>query len=80
MDRPTGSSHLAFSMAALVAAGGVAGFVSSKSRASLVAGLGIAAAYGLGGHQINVSRGLRWGFRMASPAGLQRTRQRSWFP
>lgn len=54
MERPTGSSHAAFTMAALCAAGGVAGYAKSGSTASLVAGLGVAALYGAGGAQINV--------------------------
>jgi len=59
MDRPTGSSHAAFTMAALCGVAGAAGYAKSKSSASLVAGLGIAALYGAGGYQINVSR--HWG-------------------
>lgn len=55
MDRPTGSSHAAFTMAALVAAGGISGYATRRSMPSLVAGLGIAALFGAGGFQINVS-------------------------
>lgn len=57
MDRPTGSSHAAFTMAALCAAGGVAGYHKTGSVPSLVAGLGIAALFGAGGSQINASWG-----------------------
>lgn len=55
VERPTGSSHMAFTMAALVAAGGASGYARSGSVPSLVAGLGIAALFGAGGWQINVS-------------------------
>ncbi len=55
MDRPTGSSHLAFTMAGLVAAGGVSGFVQRRSTPSLVAGLGIASLFAYGGYTISVS-------------------------
>jgi hypothetical protein len=55
LERPTGSSHLAFGMAALVAAGGATGYAKTGSVPSLVAGLGIAALFGAGGQQINVS-------------------------
>lgn len=56
MERPTGSSHMAFTMAALVAAGGASGYAKSGSVPSLVAGLGIAALFGAGGWQINSGR------------------------
>lgn len=55
MERPTGSSHAAFTMAGLVAAGGVTGYAKTRSVPSLVAGLGIASLYAAGGYQINVS-------------------------
>lgn len=60
MDRPTGSSHSAFTMAALCGVAGAAGYAKTNSTASLVAGLSIAALYGAGGYQINV-RGRGWG-------------------
>ncbi|PSC67790.1 transmembrane s 14c isoform B [Micractinium conductrix] len=56
MERPTGSNHLAFTMAAITAAGGVQGWRASGSRPSLVAGLGNAALFGLGGAQISSGR------------------------
>ncbi|PRW45197.1 UPF0136 domain isoform B [Chlorella sorokiniana] len=56
MDRPTGSSHAAFTMAALCGVAGAAGYAKSKSTASLAAGLGIAALYSAGGYQINSGR------------------------
>ena len=38
MDRPTGSSHLNFSLAALFAGGGIGGYAKAKSVPSLVGG------------------------------------------
>ena len=55
MDRPTGSSHLSYTMTGLTAAGGVAGFMRSRSAPSLIAGLGIGGLYLYGGSIINVS-------------------------
>lgn len=55
MDRPTGSSHLSYTLAAVVAAGGVAGFAKTGSTPSLLAGLTIGTMYGYGGWLINVS-------------------------
>ena len=66
LERPTGSSHLAFGMAALAAAGGATGYAKTGSVPSLVAGLGIAALFGAGGQQINV------GFVCVSTSGRQR--------
>ena len=36
MDKPTGSSHLNFSLAALFAGGGIGGYVKAKSMPSLI--------------------------------------------
>lgn len=53
MDRPTGSSHAAFGLALVCAAGGIAGYVTRKSLPSLLAGLGLGAAFGASGYLIN---------------------------
>ena len=55
MGRPTGSSHVASTMAVVVAAGGVMGYIRRRSLPSLAAGLGIGAVFGLGAHLTNVS-------------------------
>lgn len=54
MDRATGSSHLAFTLAALCGVGGLAGYVKTRSTPSLIAGLGIGGMYAYGGYLINV--------------------------
>ena len=54
MERPTGSSHISYTLAAITAAAGVTGYTKSKSVPSLVAGLGIGAAFAAGGALINV--------------------------
>jgi uncharacterized membrane protein (UPF0136 family) len=46
MTMPTGSAHSNITMAALVAAGGVAGYAKARSLPSLIAGLGFGAMYG----------------------------------
>ncbi|KAI7872202.1 transmembrane proteins 14C-domain-containing protein [Spinellus fusiger] len=46
------SSHTAFTLAALSATGGVAGFVRTRSIPSLVAGIGVGALYGVAGYLI----------------------------
>jgi len=53
-DRPTGSSHISMTMAVLAAAGGVAGFLRTRSKPSLIAGLGIGSLFAFGTQQINV--------------------------
>lgn len=53
MERPTGSSHMSYSLALLVGATGMAGYAKTKSVPSLVAGLGIASAYLAGAVLIN---------------------------
>ena len=51
---PTGSSHLSFTMAALVSAGGIAGFAKAKSIPSLSAGLFFGGLFVGAGYLINV--------------------------
>lgn len=52
-DRPTGSSHLALSMAVLSSVGGLSGYLKTKSMPSLVAGFGIGGLYAFGAWQVN---------------------------
>jgi uncharacterized membrane protein (UPF0136 family) len=56
MDRPTGSSHLSYTLGALTAVGGLSGFLKTGSKPSLIAGLGIGSLYLYGGYLINVRR------------------------
>lgn len=49
----TGSSHLSYTLSAFLLAGGVAGYVKTGSKVSLVASLGLAGMYFYGGHLIN---------------------------
>ncbi|KAA0160510.1 hypothetical protein FNF27_01445 [Cafeteria roenbergensis] len=56
MDRPTGSSHAAFTMAALTAGLGVYGYMSKRSMPSLVAGVAFGAVYAASGYLINNGR------------------------
>ena len=53
MDRPTGSSHLNFSLAALFMGGGIGGYAKAKSVPSLVGGLACSAAFLASGFLIN---------------------------
>ena len=53
MDKPTGSSHLNFTLAALLAGGGLAGYMKAKSMPSLIAGVGLSALYAGSGVLIN---------------------------
>ena len=53
MDKPTGSSHLNFTLAAVLAGGGLAGYVKAKSFPSLIAGFGLSALYAGSGVLIN---------------------------
>ena len=53
MDKPTGSSHLNFTLAAVLAGGGLAGYIKAKSVPSLIAGLGLSASFVGAGVLIN---------------------------
>ena len=53
MDKPTGSSHLNFTLAAVLAGGGLAGYFKAKSLPSLIAGIGLSALYAGSGVLIN---------------------------
>ena len=53
MDKPTGSSHLNFTLAGVLCAGGLAGYVKAKSMPSLIAGFGLGALYAGSGVLIN---------------------------
>ncbi|KAI9030783.1 transmembrane protein 14 [Phycomyces nitens] len=50
------SDHTAFTMAALSATGGIAGFVRTRSIPSLVAGVGIGSLYGVAGYLIRENK------------------------
>jgi len=49
-----GSAHAALTMAGISAAGGVYAFAKAKSKASLVAGIGLGAAFAAGSYAINL--------------------------
>ena len=53
MDKPTGSSHLNFSLAALFAGGGIGGYVKAKSMPSLIGGFACSSLYIASGYMIN---------------------------
>ena len=53
MDKPTGSSHINFTLAAVLAGGGLAGYIKAKSVPSLVAGTALSALYVGSGMLIN---------------------------
>ena len=67
---PTGSSHLSFTMAALVSAGGIAGFAKAKSIPSLSAGLFFGGLFVGAGYLINVrTRCLNFRFQKGDVIG-----------
>ena len=69
MDRPTGSSHLSYSLAALCSLAGLSGFIQKGSTPSLIAGVGIGALYAYGGYLINVRLlSLKFNSLIRSPA------------
>ena len=45
MDKPTGSSHLNMTLAGVLCAGGLAGYIKARSTPSLIAGFGLGALY-----------------------------------
>ena len=53
MDKPTGSSHMNFSLAVVLAGGGLAGYFKAKSMPSLIAGVSLSALYVGSGILIN---------------------------
>ena len=61
-EMPTGSSHLTFTMAAIVSAGGVMGYVKGRSVPSLTAGLIFGGIFVASGYMINSGREVA-GFR-----------------
>lgn len=70
MQRPTGSSHPSIVLAVVTTAGGVQGFVKQKSKASLIAGLTLGAAFAGSAALIDVRfrRGANFGRGRAASA------------
>jgi len=64
---PTGTTHVSYTMAAVCAAGGVGAFAAARSARSLVAGLGVAAAFGYAGASIGGGEETK-GFRVGAVA------------
>jgi uncharacterized membrane protein (UPF0136 family) len=54
MERAPGSTHLSYTMAAVVAVGGISGYLKTRSTPSLVAGLAIGSAFAYSGMLIQV--------------------------
>ncbi|KAL6777845.1 hypothetical protein ACKKBG_A15895 [Auxenochlorella protothecoides x Auxenochlorella symbiontica] len=69
MERPTGSSHLSYTMAGLTALGGVMGFARTASTPSLVAGVAIGGLFAYGGYLIQIGRSDR-GHQVSLAASL----------
>lgn len=61
-NTPTGSSHIAYTMAAIAGAGGAMGYVKGRSQRSLAAGVLFGAGYVYAGYLINSApeRGFRF--------------------
>lgn len=61
-ERPPGSAHLTYTVGAITAVGGVAGYVKGRSPRSLAAGLLFGAGFGYAGHLIGTQpeRGFRF--------------------
>lgn len=60
------SQHPAFTMAALCSVGGIIGFAKTRSLPSIVAGLGVGAAYAYGGYRIK--EGQDYGYEICAAA------------
>jgi len=70
MNQTPGSAHLNFTLGALVAAGGVAGYVRSRSSPSLIAGLALGALYGASGYLISQGQAENGHLLGAATSGL----------
>jgi uncharacterized membrane protein (UPF0136 family) len=62
------ADHLSFTLAGLLAAGGVMGYVKAKSVPSLLGGLGLALAYGYSGYTIREEFNLKNGYSIGATA------------
>lgn len=67
INRPTGSSHATFTVAALIAGGGLMGYMKKRSTRSLAAGLMFSGIFGFSGYLINKGEPER-GFKAATLA------------
>ena len=68
-NKPTGSSHVAMTMAGLSFGGGMVGFLKSQSKPSLIGGSIVAAGFGGAVYLINNGQP-REGFAVASGSGM----------
>ena len=64
--RPTGSAHLAMTLAALCGVGGVAGYVRASSTRSLIAGALCGTAFGYSANLISPPGSQERGFRLSA--------------
>lgn len=69
---PTGSSHLTYTMGAIVAAGGTAAYITKKSTRSFLGGLAFGGLMAWAGYMINNGEEER-GFRLATTNSLALT-------